>query len=312
MRKRVLWLVAAAFCSFGAQAQDREIFNHLSASVGVGTTGIDVQVAMPISHYAAIRGGVNIMPTFKFDSNVGIDKDNFLQNYSEYLKKYEVYRPEYAGVSAITADKVEVKSKIGYVTGNILFDVYPAKKSSFHITVGLFFGGKEPIEAYTTNNALLPFSAYNNMLYDYKYNPSAISQIPPGQTRSLYSVLQQEEENFLDKNGNPIYAGLALANGDVLKPAADGSARLDSKVWAVRPYVGIGFGRAVPGVHRLNVSFDLGFAFWGNPTVTWKGESEMVLTKGMVKNDNLKTVLDVTDKLIAYPVLSLKLNCRIF
>ena len=38
------------------------VFNSLAVGVGVGTTGIDVNVATPITSRFALRGGFSIMP----------------------------------------------------------------------------------------------------------------------------------------------------------------------------------------------------------------------------------------------------------
>ena len=52
------------------QAQDEVdefgIFDHVSAGLVIGTTGIGIDVAAPISEYVQVRAGYNFFPTFKY------------------------------------------------------------------------------------------------------------------------------------------------------------------------------------------------------------------------------------------------------
>ena len=43
------------------------VFNSLAVGVGVGTTGIDVNVATPITSHFDLRGGFSIMPKFQHE-----------------------------------------------------------------------------------------------------------------------------------------------------------------------------------------------------------------------------------------------------
>ena len=70
MKKYLLLSILSVFglTSVHAQYNDVEwgLFNHLSVGVGLGTTGISVDVAAPISPYVAVRGGADILPNIKF------------------------------------------------------------------------------------------------------------------------------------------------------------------------------------------------------------------------------------------------------
>jgi hypothetical protein len=46
---------------------DRNIFNHLDASVTLGTTGIGVDLASPVTNWAQLRVGYAFMPRFNYD-----------------------------------------------------------------------------------------------------------------------------------------------------------------------------------------------------------------------------------------------------
>ena len=57
------------------QAQDEVdefgIFDHVSAGLVIGTTGIGIDVAAPITDYVQVRAGYNFFPTFKYKEVVG-------------------------------------------------------------------------------------------------------------------------------------------------------------------------------------------------------------------------------------------------
>jgi hypothetical protein len=100
-----------------------------------------------------------------------------------------------------------------------------------------------------------------------------------------------------------------------------GNISADLKVNSFKPYIGIGVGRAIP-TNRLNVSFDFGVQFWGRPSV-WAyisdndGKSYRKADRDMITNDedycnDIKDVLKTAEKVIVYPVLTVRLNGRIF
>ena len=41
--------------------------------MGVGLTGVDVEVATPITPYLALRGGLTFMPGFSINTDVDVD-----------------------------------------------------------------------------------------------------------------------------------------------------------------------------------------------------------------------------------------------
>lgn len=78
----------------------------------------------------------------------------------------------------------------------------------------------------------------------------------------------------LAKYNNDVEAGLypgaekiGVELGDyLLEPDDDGNVQASIKTASFKPYLGIGFGRAVPK-KRVGFMFDLGVQFWGTPKV---------------------------------------------
>ena len=179
--------------------------------------------------------------------------------------------------STITTDEIKIEAALNdNMDYKILVDLYPFRNSSFHLTGGAYFGTKNFVSAYNAE----PF-------LDEKDWGTAGVKI--GDYR-IYS----------DEKGNV-------------------KVNLDSEM-EVKPYVGFGFGYAVPK-KRLNVTFDMGAKFWGEPGIYLNTKDNFGdthysrLTKDDVKEMNEKDIdkaFDIMSKVIAYPVISLRISGRIF
>lgn len=171
-------------------------------------------------------------------------------------------------------DNIEVQGKLTNTTFHFLIDVYPLKNSSFHATTGFYAGGKEVISVYNKQNGVL-FGKYN-------WNQS------------------NPDERF----------GVEL--GDYfIAPDQNGNVKASIEVSGFRPYLGIGFGRAVPRENRLGFQFDLGVQFWGSPKVyatTLNGKERLTDDHaGGDGGDIIKTI----SKISVYPTLNFRLVGRI-
>ncbi|WP_288146535.1 hypothetical protein [Xylanibacter caecicola] len=228
MKSRVLLIFAMAF-AIGANAQnstkcnknndccknDKNIFNHLAVGLNVGTTGIGFDVAMPICNYVQVRAGVDFMPNIKVSTDFGIDAPN--------VEGYNI------------PQSIEAEGKVGFTNGKLLFDVYPFRSSSFHVTAGAYFGSSKIVKAYNKEYGVLGDLA--------KYNNDVEAGLYPGAEK------------------------IGVELGDyLLEPDDDGNVQASIKTASFKPYLGIGFGRAVPK-KRVGFMFDLGVQFWGTPKV---------------------------------------------
>ena len=140
--KKTMLLVAMALLSVGRitaqvkSADDLGVFDHVSVGVGVGTPGVTLEVAAPITPYVAVRGGVNFFPDIKVKTHLDIDVSG-TQVPSEMLRDIP--------------SEIEIEGKPSLTTGHLLFDVFPFKSSAFHLTVGAFFGSSKIV---TVHNAV--------------------------------------------------------------------------------------------------------------------------------------------------------------
>lgn len=133
--------MAALFAMTSASAQDNDndkrFFNHLAVGVSAATTGIGVDVAMPICNYVDVRAGLSVFPKIKADADLDLGFNG----------------GDYSGYNI--PDEIEAEVKTGFTNGKILFDLYPGKSSIFHITVGAFFGSSQIVEVYNKEDGAL-------------------------------------------------------------------------------------------------------------------------------------------------------------
>lgn len=180
--------------------------------------------------------------------------------------------------------KGKVEASFQKIDGKLLFDAYPfGLKNSFHVTAGLFIGRKNIITA-----------------------------------------------SFIEDPTAPIGAGInkTLDNGEQWIVEADPNTHaIDLRVRtnAVKPYVGIGFGRAIPK-KRVNVACDIGVQFQGKPKLD--GYASLTTMSGVSNkwvqlesndfhfdesfNKDVDKAFDISNKVVVWPVLNIRVTGRFF
>lgn len=252
-------LLAVALASQAADDADKNFFNHLSVGVNAGTPGVGIDVAMPICDYVSVRAGVSVMPDIKVTTDLDINAPSDYGSYGGYD----------------IPDEAEIEGKVGFTNGKVLFDIYPFKASSFHITAGAYFGSSKVIKAYNTQDGLL--------LGVTKFNEAVDNGTIP------YDKIGVELDDYL------------------LEPDENGNVDAYIKTSSFKPYLGLGMGRAVPK-KRLGFMFELGVQFWGSPKVYCQDKE---LTESNVGGDG-GGIIKTISKVSVYPVLNFRLCYRIF
>ncbi len=249
------------------EPEDYKFFNHLSAGVSVGLDGIGFDLAAPLTHHFAVRAGYTFLPKIKYKTTIDLDEDE----------------------AFVKHDNVGIEACLQMGDFHLLFDYYPFKKSSFHLTAGTYIGKRQIISVYKTEPFVKP-SYWGNAGIEF------------GTTDNIYSQYTLTTDEF-------------------------GNANVDMKMNLFKPYVGIGFGRAVTK-HRFCVQFDLGVQFWGRPGA-WTNVKYFDYEKGdyvteyqkidrnRITNPNedyqdIKDVMKKIEKFGIYPILKIRFNGRIF
>ena len=111
-----------------------------------------------------------------------------------------------------------------------------------------------------------------------------------------------ELKEYVNEGGK---AGIVI--GDQTIPVdKDGNISGGLKAAGFRPYLGVGFGRAVPK-KRIGVQFELGVQFHGTPKVYTDAG-----ILGSTSTDGDDSFTKIIDKLTVYPVMKLRFCGRLF
>lgn len=139
-----------------ASAQENSAFfglaNRVGAGVGVGTEGIGVDVAVPVTKYLQARVGFNVMPNININTTADVSGT--------------VNGTPYNG-------NMDVKGKFSRTTFDFKIDCYPfANASSFFVTAGFSVGGDKLVKITGHNDDLKQYNAqdrgYNVEIGDYQ------------------------------------------------------------------------------------------------------------------------------------------------
>ena len=195
------------------------------------------------------------------------------KDYEDFNKKLYLLDPDLEPLP-----EQELDTHMTNSSGHLLVDFYPfmPSKSGFHVTVGAYLAWHRRVESLENvdNRAWRKIADFNARRGDYANVPAEMGPATVG------------------------YYGYLVTT------SAEGSFNAYMRTNRFRPYVGIGFGRAVPGKRRLNAQLDLGVQFWGKPRL-YDGLSGKRLTQVEYKSKasfGRNTV---------YPVITVRLAGRI-
>lgn len=121
-------ICSLVFSANGFAQFKRTTFNHVGLNVGVGTEGINVGVAAPLSNFFEVEAGVSVLPSvLKIDADVDLDVDASLD-----IQGQQVRIP----------DEMNVKADFSRTAVNVKANVYPfGGNSKFFVSGGFSFGG---------------------------------------------------------------------------------------------------------------------------------------------------------------------------
>jgi len=226
-----------------------------------------------------VRGGFTTLP-LSYSDKFWVNLDQ------EWLNKMDASIADFPQIAQALANRglptsslyldrnIDFTGKLGLLNGKLLLDYYPWQKYAFHLTGGFYFGRN--------------------------YLVRATAKLP-NETREVIEVLQ----GFKDVTGIDFDKMQVFEDYEIYPRNID-NLTVDLKINGVKPYLGLGFGRAVPK-NRVGVAFELGAMFHGSPKLTSNNSAVERLIRDEAGDDLTKTL----EKLSVYPVLSLRLTGRI-
>lgn len=133
--KKFLLAFYALLAAVTANAQ-LNAFNHLAVNLGVGSTGVSLEAATPITNFLALRAGVNYVPKFTASTSLNIESEAtaMANSYAQLTGKQ------------IPSD-VDVEGKLNMTTGRVILDFYPIPSRGLFICAGVYFGSTDVITA---------------------------------------------------------------------------------------------------------------------------------------------------------------------
>ena len=336
MKKRFGFIVVAllaASCAFAQTIEpsgdkgDKNILNHLDGSVTLGTTGVGVDLAMPIGKMVQVRTGFNFFPhyeqTMHFGVQVGDDTDPAVQD-----EKFNKLSQTLNEMFAFEVDRnVDMKGKPTMKNFKLLVDVFPFRNKHWHVTTGFYWGSSTVAKAENAAydaTSLVSVAIYNNLYDRVMISYESMKKMEAGDPADPIP--------YITINGQPLYASEEMFNkfnkygrmgvhvGDyedgkpyLMKPDANNMVSCKIKVNNFRPYLGFGYGGKLSNRSDRNwISFDCGAMFWG-------GTPRVITHDGVDLAKDVKNISGKVGDYVSlfkavkvYPVLELRLTHRIF
>lgn len=293
---------------------DRNIFSHLELGIGVGTTGIGIDVATHITDHLRVRAGVDFTPHFRvpmsfslqsYTDEGGVNAGNFekMQNYMRRLTGIEV------------DDRVELDGIPTMTNFKLLFDVYPWADKGWHFTAGFYAGPRRSAKAINTMGempSLLAVNIYNNF-YDFIMSDDAIDKPIFGGTY-LDPFMVDEIREDLEGQG---YMGIHVGDYKdgrpyMMQPDKDGMVKVNAFVNRFKPYVGLGYTGDLGKAKRWKLDVDCGVMMWG-------GTPSLIVHDGVNLSKDIINIkgkpgdyVDMMKAFKVYPVVSVSVSYKIF
>lgn len=303
------------------------VFNKLELAANIGTTGLGLEVASPITKWTKLRVGFDVMPSFTIPMNFGLESyvDGQLNDKFDRIEDL-MYR-----LSGMRIDQnVKMESKPTMTTFRLLVDVYPFQNNRhWHFTAGFFVGGNsigKSINTITEMPSLLALNMYDRLyrgvtseefLDNVIDNPHFLYELTglPALDNTYFNSMaaEQLQAKFVSLGKLGVHVGDYGYDEDgkpipyMMMPDEDGTVTAKAKVNRFRPYVGFGYGGALSPDGKWQASFDAGVQFWG-------GAPKVTTHDGTVLNDliNLRgkvdTYMGLMKAIPVYPTIDFRIS----
>lgn len=302
MKKFILLFATLSATFLSTSAQKVSAFEHLDIGVTLGTTGVGIDVATPLSEQFRVRAGFSFVPEFDVKMNFSMDGENG-SNVNSVADKF-------ADLTGLAIDdNIDMIGQPNIFNGNLLVDFYPIKNVNFHVTAGFYVGSSRIASACNAIEdmaTLVSASMYNN-IYD---------NIEAGEPIFGDVYLSPElEEKFLSYGRMGVHLGNRVDTGEpyIMEPDENSTVKVDVFVNSFKPYLGVGYGgKLAKNNDCVRIAFDAGVMFWGGaPKVVTHDGVDLVRD---VENIGGKVgeYISIAKALQVYPVLNLKLSFRVF
>ncbi|MDE6378881.1 MAG: hypothetical protein K2L11_00295 [Muribaculaceae bacterium] len=298
------------------------VFNRIEVAANIGTTGLGLEVASPMTKWTKLRIGFDVMPQFTIPMNFGMA--SYVDG--QVNDKFDRIQEMMYNMSGMTIDQnVRMESKPTMTTFRLLVDVYPFQNNRhWHFTAGFFVGGSsagKSINAMSEMPSLLALNMYDRLyrgitsedfldnVYENPHFLYEITGIPSLDNEYLNGPMMEElQKKFLSMGQLGVHVGDHKDGTPyMMMPDKDGTVSARAKVNRFRPYLGFGYGGALSPDGKWQASVDAGVQFWG-------GVPKVTTHDGTVLNDlvNLRGKVDTYMSLMkaipVYPTIDFRIS----
>jgi len=260
----LILLCFAVGLSAQQQKHQADYLNHMDLGVSVSTTGIGVDIAMPVGDYVRVRTGFTYMPKFHIKSSFPVEFNG--QDNSDRIRRMQDMMYSLTACRMNTSVNMVMQPTWG--SFKFLVDVMPFRNNKhWNLTLGFYAGPSRIGKAYNSTEdapTLVAVGIYNN-LYLKSYMGQSL-----GQYEDHNGVIHDLPDfgSLSDQFTKYGMAGMPLgkfADGDqaMMVPDENSMAKAEMHINKFRPYVGVGYTTAISRDKKFKLSVDAGVLFWG-------------------------------------------------
>lgn len=290
-----------------------DVFNSLEIAANIGTTGLGLELASPMTKWTKLRAGFSWMPPFTIPMTFSMDSyvDGQVNN------KFNSIQSLMYQMSGMRVDKeIHMDSKPTMNTFRLLVDVYPFKDTHWHLTAGFFIGASamgKSVNHMTEMPSLLALNIYDRLYQIYASDDYMDYVIDTPFYENIYlspQVGMELHEKFLELGQLGVHVG-NFKDGTpyMMMPTEEGTVKAKAKVNRFRPYLGFGYGGAMSADGKWQASFDAGLQFWG-------GAPKVTTHDGTVLNDlkdlrgEVGNYMNLMKAIPVYPTIDFRVSYR--
>lgn len=288
--RRKITAALAALALAGTTAGAQQAFNSLSFGVELGTTGVGVELAMPlVTDHMVFKLGFNAPSlSYGFSTTMPMDQVNAtVDNINAQLQQLGL--PEHID-TRMPDMELSLRPVLNLSTAKLMLEYYPFRKSSFHITAGAYFGMGDNFLSATLSADRAAWDSYTALRDEVDRLNAAYGGV----------------EGYSEYSIGDIRYSLGDRSFEIAEQDGTGSFDAEILVRRVRPYLGLGFGRSVPKGH-FGFQFDVGVWYHGAPVLSSSNEVAYDPSAEVLLDD-----ISQLDELVLYPQVSLRLIYKIF
>lgn len=330
---------------YNTLTHDDTDFLHLDLGLNLGTTGIGLEVAAPVTDYFQLRAGFSFVPSVRFPMTYtvplgnldkpGVDEEGN-PTPSTYEKATTLFH-DLTGSTISNTAKMDVTGK--FFNANLLVDAFPLADRAFHVTLGFYLGNGTIAHAVNASEMAPTLVALGmcNQLFSNVINEEPLVSVGDfaiwlgrdqedriwdyATNKTLQYVESLDGLSFEEQQALLLYYGKIsahlgerLADGKpyFLLPAEDGTVSMDVKVNRFKPYLGVGYGgKLIKNCDDYRWSVDAGMMFWGGaPRVIMHDGTDLI--RDVACTGRIGDYCSMVRKFPVFPVLNFTISKRIF